>query len=57
VTVNGREMTAKPAYLGQTNLPVGVFGADTDELRFTVEITFPDRPLDPVTSSRTVTVR
>jgi replicative superfamily II helicase len=57
VTVNGREMTAKPAYLGQTTLPVGVFGADTDELRFTVEITFPSLPLDPITSSRTVTVR
>ena len=32
-------------------------GADTDELRFTVEITFPSLPLDPITSSRTVTVR
>jgi replicative superfamily II helicase len=57
VTVNGREMTAKPAYLGQTTLPVAVFGADTEELTFTVEVTFPDHPLDPVTSSRTVTVR
>ena len=56
VTVNGREMTAKPAYLGQTTLPVAVFGADADELTFTVEVTFPDQPLDPVTSSRTVTV-
>ena len=56
VTVNGREMTAKPAYLGQTTLPVAVFGADTDELTFTVEVTFPDQPLDPVTSSRTVGV-
>ncbi|PSP86100.1 DEAD/DEAH box helicase [Halobacteriales archaeon QS_6_64_34] len=56
VTVNGREMTAKPAYLGQATLPVAVFGADADELTFTVEVTFPDQPLDPVTSSRTVTV-
>jgi len=57
VTVNGREMTAKPSYLGQTTLPVGVFGADADELTFTVEVTFPNQPLDPVTSSRTVSVR
>ncbi|WP_324665115.1 DEAD/DEAH box helicase [Haloarcula sediminis] len=57
VTVNGREMTAKPAYLGQTTLPVAVFGADADDLTFTVEVTFPDQPLDPVTSSRTVDVQ
>jgi replicative superfamily II helicase len=57
VTVNGREMTAKPSYLGQSTVPVAVFGADADELTFTVEVTFPDRPLDPVTASRTVTVR
>jgi len=57
VTVNGREMTAKPSYLGQTTLPVGVFGADTDELEFTVEVTFPDTPLAPITVSRTVDVR
>ncbi|MDS0259983.1 DEAD/DEAH box helicase [Haloarcula sp. S1CR25-12] len=57
VTVNGREMTAKPSYLGQTTLPVAVFGADADELTFTVEVTFPNRPLDPVTVSRTVAVR
>jgi len=56
VTVNGREMTAKPSYLGQAKLPVGVFGADADELEFTVEISFPDRPLDPVTSTRTVSI-
>jgi hypothetical protein len=57
VTVNGREMTAKPSYLGQTKLPVAVFGADTDELEFTVEISFPDRPLEPVTAARTVDVQ
>jgi replicative superfamily II helicase len=57
VTVNGREMTAKPSYLGQANLPVAVFGADTDELTFTVEVSFPNRPLPPITDSRTVTVR
>ncbi|MBX0322327.1 DEAD/DEAH box helicase [Halomicroarcula sp. F13] len=57
VTVNGREMTAKPAYLGQTNLPVAVFGADADELEYTVEVSYPNLPLPPVTSSRTVDVR
>ncbi|WP_135304661.1 DEAD/DEAH box helicase [Haloarcula amylovorans] len=57
VTVNGREMTAKPSYLGQTTLPVAVFGADADELAFTVEVTFPNRPLPPVTQSRTVQIR
>nr|WP_254283002.1 DEAD/DEAH box helicase [Halomicroarcula limicola] len=57
VTVNGREMTAKPSYLGQTTLPVAVFGADADELTFTVEVTFPNRPLPPVTQSRTVRIR
>ncbi|WP_324759991.1 DEAD/DEAH box helicase [Haloarcula montana] len=57
VTVNGREMTTKPSYLGEATLPVAVFGADTDELRFTVEVAFPDLPLQPVTDSRTVSVR
>ncbi len=57
VTVNGREMTAKPSYLGQATLPVAVFGADADELEYTVEVTFPNRPLPPVTASRTVDVR
>ncbi|WP_276273919.1 DEAD/DEAH box helicase [Haloarcula litorea] len=57
VTVNGREMTAKPSYLGQTTLPVAVFGADADELTYTVEVAFPDEPLPPVTRSRTVEVR
>ncbi len=57
VTVNGREMTAKPSYLGEATLPVAVFGADADELRFTVEVAFPDLPLAPITDNRTVTVR
>jgi replicative superfamily II helicase len=56
VTVNGVEMTAKSTYLGQTTLPVGVFGGSADELEFTVRVAFPDLPLAPVTRSRTVTV-
>ena len=56
VTVNGREMTATDAYLGTETLPVGVFGGDTDELCFTVTVTFPDLPLEPVSASRTVRV-
>jgi hypothetical protein len=57
VTVNGREMTTKPSYLGEATLPVAVFGADTDELRITIEVVFPDLPLAPITDSRTVSVR
>jgi hypothetical protein len=56
VTVNGREMTAKPSYLGEATLPVAVFGADADELTYTVEVTFPDLPLPSVTEQRTVRV-
>ena len=57
VTVNGREMTAKPSYLGQTTLPIGVFGADAEQLQFTVEVCFPDRALEPIRASRTVTIQ
>jgi len=56
VTVNGVEMTAKATYLGQTTLPVGVFGGDADELEFAVHVAFPDLPLAPVVRSRTVRV-
>ena len=56
VTVNGVEMTAKSTYLGETTLPVGVFGGDADELEFTVRVVFPDLPLAPVVDSRTVRV-
>ncbi|RKS80939.1 replicative superfamily II helicase [Haloarcula quadrata] len=57
VTVNGREMTAKPSYLGQATLPVAVFGADADELTFTVEVAFPALPLPTITETRSVLVR
>jgi replicative superfamily II helicase len=56
VTVNGVEMTTKSTYLGETTLPVGVFGGDTTELEFAVRVTFPDLPLAPVVRSRTVQV-
>jgi replicative superfamily II helicase len=57
VTVNGVEMTATETYLADAEtLPVGVFGADADELEFTVEVTFPDDPLHPVRATRTVAV-
>jgi len=56
VTVNGVEMTAESAYLGETTLLVGVFGSDTDELEFEVRVTFPDLPLAPLRRSRTVDV-
>jgi replicative superfamily II helicase len=56
VTVNGVEMTARDRYLGEATLPVGVFGGDADELRFTVEVAFPDLPVHPVVETRTVRV-
>jgi replicative superfamily II helicase len=56
VTVNGVEMTTKSTYLGETTLPVGVFGGDADELEFAVRVSFPDLPLAPVVRSRSVSV-
>ena len=57
VTVNGVEMTATETYLADSKtLPVGVFGADADELEFVVEVTFPDEPLHPVRATRTVDI-
>ncbi len=56
VTVNGVQMTAKSTYLGETTLPVVVFGGDADHLDFTVRVTFPELPLEPVVRSRTVAV-
>ena len=57
VTVNGREMTATECHLGETELPVGVFGTDqADELTYRVAVAFPDLPLVPVSESRTVRV-
>ena len=56
VTVNGVEMTATDCYLGETTLPVGVFGGDADELTFRVEIAHPELPLEPVVETRSVTV-
>ncbi len=56
VTVNGHEMTAKPAYLGEATVPAAAFGGDADELEFAVEVTFPELPLPPVVDTRTVRV-
>ncbi|MFA9518216.1 DEAD/DEAH box helicase [Halopenitus sp. H-Gu1] len=59
VTVNDVEMNRKTVYLdGETTVPVGIFGPpEADELTFTLEITFPDRPLFPVCSVRSVDVQ
>jgi replicative superfamily II helicase len=58
VTVNGVEMTAKEAYLSDSlSVPVGVFGANAEDLEFVVEVTFPDEPLHPVRATRTVDVQ
>ncbi|MFD1527550.1 DEAD/DEAH box helicase, partial [Halolamina salina] len=57
VTVNGTEMTGTETYLGDSEtVPAPVFGADEDELRFVVEVTFPELPLSPVREDRTVRV-
>jgi len=56
-TVNGVEMSRTTTYLSDaTAVPVGVFGADDDELAFEVEVTFPDLPLLPERDARTVRV-
>ncbi|MFB6271149.1 MAG: DEAD/DEAH box helicase, partial [Halobacterium sp.] len=57
VTVNGVEMTDTAGYLDdELSVPVGVFGADADELEFDVTVSFSDLPLLPVTATRTVQV-
>jgi replicative superfamily II helicase len=56
VTANGVEMTSKDVYLGETTVPVGVFGADTATLTYAIEVTFPELPLQPVSFERTVRV-
>ncbi|WP_207586190.1 DEAD/DEAH box helicase [Halomontanus rarus] len=57
VTVNGVEMSSVSTYLrDEETIPVGVFGANEDELEFTVSVAFPDEPLVPLKESRTVVV-
>ncbi len=57
VTINGVEMTSTNTYLRETEtLPVGVFGANEDELEFTVTVAFPDEPLVPLQETRVVSV-
>ena len=56
LTVNGVGMTAETRYLGETTLPVGVFGGDVSELTYELEIAFPQLPLRPVTDARTVQI-
>ncbi|RZH67313.1 DEAD/DEAH box helicase [Natrinema altunense] len=57
VTVNGVEMTSTSTYLrDEESVPVGVFGADADELEFTISVAFPEVPLVPHAETRTVSV-
>ncbi|GAA0204914.1 DEAD/DEAH box helicase [Halobacterium noricense] len=58
VTANGVEMTEKTLYLSdETTVPVGVFGAPGEtELRYEVEVVYPELPLLPETDSRIVRV-
>jgi len=55
---DGVEMTSTNPYLrDEETVPVGVFGADAEELEFTVSVAFPETPLIPIEASRTVDVR
>ncbi|MFC6786771.1 DEAD/DEAH box helicase [Halobaculum halobium] len=58
VTANGVEMTEKTLYLSdETTVPVGVFGAPGEaEMRYEVEVVYPELPLLPETDSRIVRV-
>jgi replicative superfamily II helicase len=56
VTVNGVGMTTKDSYLGETILPIAVFGGDADELTFAIHVTFPELPLAPVVRTHSVRV-
>ena len=57
VTVNGVEMHEKETYLSDvTTVPVGVFGADADELDFQVEVTCSELPIRPFVAETTVRV-
>ena len=56
VTVNGNEMTRKDSYLGETTLPVAIFGGEESALTFTVHVTFPALAVPPVERSRTIRV-
>ncbi|AWB28664.1 DEAD/DEAH box helicase [Halococcoides cellulosivorans] len=56
VTANGREMTSDETYLGETTVPIALFGADTDAIEIEISVTFPREPLPTVRESRTVVV-
>jgi hypothetical protein len=56
VTVNGVEMSETTRYLGETTVPIGVFGGDAEELTYEIEVAFPELPLQPITDSRVVAV-
>ncbi|WP_265109213.1 DEAD/DEAH box helicase [Halosolutus halophilus] len=54
---DGVEMTSTNTYLRDAEtVPIGVFGADADELEFTVSVAFPEEPLLPIEETRTVRV-
>ena len=56
VTVNGIEMSETTRYLGETTVPIGVFGGDAEALTYELEVAFSELPIRPVTDSRTVRV-
>ncbi|WP_435145275.1 DEAD/DEAH box helicase [Halobaculum sp. P14] len=58
VTANGVEMHEKTLYFSdETTVPVGVFGAAGEsEMRYEVEVVYPELPLLPETDARTVSI-
>ncbi len=56
VTVNDVSMTDTTTYLGETTVPVGVFGGDVETLEYTITVSFPELPLVPVVESKEVRV-
>ncbi|WP_436346129.1 DEAD/DEAH box helicase [Natronorubrum sp. FCH18a] len=54
---DGVEMTSTSTYLrDEDTVPVGVFGADADDLEYTVSVVFPEAPLLPIRDRRIVDV-
>lgn len=56
VRVNDVEMHRNETRLGTSEVPIGLHAGDADRLRLTIEIVFPDLPIDPVRDERVVAV-
>ncbi|MFB6197285.1 MAG: hypothetical protein ABEI52_03300, partial [Halobacteriaceae archaeon] len=57
ILVNGVEMTSKETYFAdEMTLPLAMFGANADVLTYRVEVIFPELPVSPTSSERTIDV-